>query len=305
MEILIIKNTSMKNIKRKIGFFYLTFHLNAHNERNNDIMNNLIQILSFITSKTKKFKKHDISDDRFCFLDAIEVIDDSSIIKILFKSAKHSYRAPLLNKNTVEERENPKTIEEGERFKTHLLIKAINGDALVFLETYRGGLTLKLITEYLNEYTLRYNRDHKRNKIEGYFSFDVVPRDDFSEVLNNMSRVVCASLYIEKQILGSEALNYSNITDNIQEDIIVEVKSKRGQSIKHTIYDFLAKLNGGKTEIKKMRVKGILPNNNESIIDTSFIIKKEYIDAQQNEDTGEINTPFLFSQLEELSNSFK
>ena len=41
-----------------------------------------------------------------------------------------------------------------------------------------------------------------------------------------------------------------------------------------------------------MRVKGILPNNNESIIDTSFIIKKEYIDAQQNEDTGEINTPF-------------
>lgn len=294
----------MKNIKRKVGFFYLTFHRSADSESTNEIKDELFRVLNFITPKSRKFKKQDISDDRFCFLDSIEFHDETEVIKLLFKSAKHSYRAPLLNKNTVEERENPKTIEEGEQFKTHLLIKFVDGDALVFLESYKNGLTLKLVTEYFNEFILRYNGNHKREKIKGHFSFDAVPRDDFREVLDNMNRVVCASLYIEKQILGSDVLNYSNVTDNIQEDVIVEVKSKRGESIKHAIYDFLAKLNGGKTAIRKMRVKGVLPNNNESIIDTSFIIKKEYIDAQQNEDTGEISTQYLFAQLEELSNSF-
>lgn len=294
----------MKNIKRKVGFFYLTFHRSADSESTNEIKDELFRVLNFITPKSRKFRKQDISDERFCFLDSMEFHDETEVLKLLFKSAKHSYRAPLLNKNTVEERENPKTIEEGEQFKTHLLIKFIDGDALVFLESYKNGLTLKLVTEYFNEFILRYNGSHKREKIKGHFSFDAVPRDDFREVLDNMNRVVCASLYIEKQILGSDVLNYSNVTDNIQEDVIVEVKSKRGESIKHAIYDFLAKLNGGKTAIRKMRVKGVLPNNNESIIDTSFIIKKEYIDAQQNEDTGEISTQYLFTQLEELSNSF-
>ena len=294
----------MKNIKRKVGFFYLTFHRSADSESTNEIKDELFKVLNFITPKSRRFKKQDISDERFCFLDSVEFHDETEVIKLLFKSAKHSYRAPLLNKNTVEERENPKTIEEGEQFKTHLLIKFIDGDALVFLESYKNGLTLKLVTEYFNEFILRYNGSHKREKMKGHFSFDAIPRDDFREVLDNMNRVVCASLYIEKQILGSDVLNYSNVIDNIQEDVIVKVKSKRGESIKHAIYDFLAKFNGGKTAIRKIRVKGVLPNNNESIIDTSFIIKKEYIDAQQNEDTGEINTQYLFTQLEELSNSF-
>jgi len=133
----------------------------------------------------------------------------------------------------------------------------------------------------------------------------MIPRDDFREVLDNMRRVMCASVYIEKRVLGNDALNFTEFTDTVQEDIILEVKSKRGESIKDTVYDFLAKLNGGRAFIQKIRVKGLLPNNNESIIDSSFIVKKEYVDAQQNEDTGEINTTYLFSQLLELSNGFQ
>jgi len=226
-------------------------------------------------------------------------------LNILFKSARHGYRAPLLNKNTVEERENPKTIEEGEQIKTHLLLKFINGDTIVFLEAFRGALSLKIITDYLNQFISIYNANHRREKIKGKFGFDMIPRDDFREVLDNMRRVMCASVYIEKRVLGNDALNFTEFTDTVQEDIILEVKSKRGESIKDTVYDFLAKLNGGRAFIQKIRVKGLLPNNNESIIDSSFIVKKEYVDAQQNEDTGEINTTYLFSQLLELSNGFQ
>lgn len=67
---------------------------------------------------------------------------------------------------------------------------------------------------------------------------------------------------------------------------------------------FSDRANGANSEIRRIRVKGKLPNNNEGIIDTGFIIKKEYVDAQQNEDTGEYNTAYMFSQLVSLSRDY-
>ena len=69
------------------------------------------------------------------------------------------------------------------------------------------------------------------------------------------------------------------------------------------MYDLLAKFNGGQT-IQRIRITGKLQNNSEAIIDTSFIIKREYINAQRNDDTGEYNTNLMFSQLISLSNNF-
>lgn len=63
-------------------------------------------------------------------------------------------------------------------------------------------------------------------------------------------------------------------------------------------------MTGGRTDIRRVRVKGKMSDSSESIIDTDFIIKKEYVDAQQDEDTGEYNTQYMFSQLELLSNDF-
>ena len=286
----------------KLNHIYEYLFLKEGN-REIPIENELIRLTRYISSLPKKIKKQDIDKDRFCFLDEVTYNEEENVITLLFKSAKHSYRAPLINKNTIEERENPKMLDEGEQIKTHLLIKFSNGDAIVFSETFRNALSLNIITEYFNHFSFYYNNRHSRDKIKGHFTSDMIPRDDFKEVLDNMKRVICASIYIEKQILGSDTLNFSNMTDNIQEDIIIEVKSKRGESIKHAVYDFLAKC-GGNSKIKKIRAKGVLPNKSESVIDTSFILKKEYIEAQQNEDTGEINTSYMFSQLTKLAQDF-
>jgi hypothetical protein len=257
-----------------------------------------------MNAQSNRAKKQDISDDRICFLDFFEYNEDACQLKMLFKSAKHSYRAPLLNRNTVEARENPKTMEEGEQVKTHLLIKFVNGDAIVFLETGRNVLTLKIITDYLNTFISIFNNAHRRDRIEGAFCFDMIPRDDFREVLDNMERVLCAEVFIDKQVLGSDALNFSERIEHVQDNIILEIKTERRETIKHTIYDIFSKLTGGSSVIRRIRVKGKTSDTNESIIDTSFINKKEYIDAQQDEDTGEYNTAYMFSQLELLSQDF-
>lgn len=285
--------------QRRIGFF------NLFSEKGDSIFevkDNLITILCFIEKQTNKSKKKDISDDRICFLDSYSYNDNDGIVKILFKSAKHSYRAPLLNRNTVESRENPKTKEEGEQVKTHLLIKFIEGDAIVFLETGRSQLSMKVITEYLNTFLSLYNNKHKNRIIDGHFNFNIIPRDDFKEVLDGMQRVTCASVYIDKQILGSNALNFSNRIEHVQKDIVVEIKTERNRSIKETVCDIVSSLS--RSQIKRIRVKGNMPGTGECIIDTDYIVKKEYIDAQQSEETGEFNTQFMFSQLELLASGF-
>lgn len=287
--------------RRRIGFFNLYC---IEGEKTLDAIEILIKILYFIDNQTNKLKKKDLSDDRICFLDSYEYNKDSGVIKILFKSARHSYRAPLLNRNTVESRDNPKTKEEGEQTKTHLLIKIVEGDVIVFLETGRNILSMKIITEYLNTFISIHNNKHKKEHIDGYFQFNMIPRDDFREVLNDMQRVTFAEVFIDKQILGSDALNFSNRTEHVKEDIVLTLRTEREKSIKQTVYDILLKKSGGKTKINRIRVKGKMSDSSDSIIDTDFIIKKEYIEAQLNEETGEYNTQYMFSQLELLANNF-
>lgn len=181
--------------QRKIGFYYLHY---KDGEEELEVKIGLFKLLQYIGAQSNRAKKQDIADDRICFLDFFDYNEETGLMKVLFKSAKHSYRAPLLNRNTLEARENPKTMEEGEQIKTHLLIKFVAGDAIVFLETGRNILTLKIITEYLNTFISIFNNAHRRDRIEGGFCFDMIPRDDFKDVLDSMERVLCAEVFIDK-----------------------------------------------------------------------------------------------------------
>lgn len=229
--------------------------------------------------------------------------ENSQCVELLFKSAKHSYRAPLLDKNTVEARENPKRIEEGEQIKTHVLLKFVENDAIAFLETGLNLMTMSNIVEYLNSFVAPYNNSVEE-EIVGKYSFDMMPRDDFREVLDSMSRVVCAELFINKSLLGSDALNFCNITEDIQENMVLSLKSEKKKSIKNSLYQVISHFSGANSKINRIRVRGKMPNNNDGIIDTSFIVKKEYIEVEQNEDTGEFDTPSMFAQLKFLANDF-
>ena len=288
---------------RKIGFYFLFLR---QRDFEFPIKDNLIQLLNYLQERTRLERKQDIGEDKIVFLDSCTQEGDDNLLKLLFKNAKHSYRAPLINKNTVEERENPKKIDEGEQMKTHALVKFKDGDAILFLETGGGMLSYHGLAEYLNRMLALYNGQftNDEGKILGHFCIDMIPRDDFREVLNSMNRVSCATIFTDKCILGSEALNYSEPSEELKEEVVIELKAKRGRNIMQHIYDCLDRANGANSEIRRIRVKVKLPNNNEGIIDTGFIIKKEYVDAQQNEDTGEYNTAYMFSQLVSLSRDY-
>jgi len=185
-----------------------------------------------------------------------------------------------------------------------MLIKFRDGDAIVFLESGGGGLlSFKMIADYFNSFLSEYNSSSSVN-IVSRLIFDMIPSDGFKEVLDGMRRVICADVYMDKQILGGNSLNFSEYMMEVQDTVELKISAKRGESIKNYVYNILAKLNGGNSKIKKIRVRGRQSNDNECVIDTDFVIKKDYIDAQKNADTGEYNSIYMFSQLKELSNRY-
>lgn len=294
--------------KRKIGFYYLFLKDKIDGEEVElSIKENLLNLVSYLQDLSPIERKFDMSNDKFVFMDCFTSYadDGTSLLEILFKSAKHSYRAPLLDRDTVEARENPKTMSEGEQMKTHCLIKFKEGNAILFLETGQNMLTCNNIAEYLNNSLSLYNSDlENENRIDGKFCFDMIPRDDFREVLDSMTRVTLAEVYIDKDILGADYLRFSNPSEEMKEFVVMSVKAERKKSIKEHIYDFVDNLAGNESKIKRIRVKGKLSNDNESIIDTSFIIKREFVDVQQDEDTGEFNSTDMFLQLKFLSRDY-
>ena len=212
--------------KRKICFNWLHIAKKVDGQDVFENIGNLLPLfLGFVCNLTKVQRKYDLTKDKFCFIENYSYDENARCVELLFKSAKHSYRAPLLDKNTVVARENPKRIEEGEQIKTQILLKFKEDDAIVFLETGLNLLTMSNIAEYLNNFIASYNKANEN--IEGQFTFDTIPREDFQEVLESMTRVVCAEIFVNKTLLGSDVLNFSNITEDVQENMVLTLKSEK------------------------------------------------------------------------------
>ena len=277
--------------KRKITFNYITLESNDHTL---SLQTELDRIINFIDTLQRIEQKVELNNTKFCLIEAIN--RNNNILNLTFKSAVHSYRAPLLDRHTVAERDNPKSLSEGETYKTHFLIKYINGEAVVLAENLRSGIAILQLTMYLNYFKLKYE-DVNNVTLDYKFSYDIILKDNIDEELSNLTQVKSTDVYVDKQILGSEALNFSERLTTVQEQIIISVKATRSNSIKEVALDLLANFNGGNRSVKKIRIKGKNETNNDVTIDTSFIEKQEIIDAQVDPDTGEVNSTAIHNQL--------
>lgn len=259
----------------------------------------LSSLLNFIRGKELPGRKFNIpKSEKFMYLQAVYP-SGNNLLRLLFVSAKHSYSAPLINSVNLESRPNPKTMTEGERIKTHVVIKRDELDVYVLLES--GGLNLKLSTilKYLNHFATNYIRE--TNNPLNLFEGSIIPRNDFMEVLNDMERVLSAEFVMKKQVLGDDFLRLSNRTEDVVDKVRIKITATRNHSIKETVRDGLAFLNGNRREIISMRVRGKMPNNDESLIDTNVIIKKDYVEVEQDDNTGEFVTDMMFGEIERLA----
>jgi hypothetical protein len=281
--------------KRKIGFYYLT---GISPENQTDAQSVFISLMNHMERLSNQDKKYNFKYDKFCLIDTIRPFNNTRF-HVIFKSATHSTRPPLIDSITVNERDNPKRLPEGERKKTHLVAKFINGDIVLVMEKYFDGITISQMVSYLNSFI-----PHLGLPDVFRFNFETIIKDSFIEELNELTRVVCADVFVSKQLLGGAALNFSDRLSQIQHEVSINIKAKRSDSIKNFVRDIYAHFNGGENQVKKIRLVGRNAENNEIKINTDFIERQEYVMSDFDDNTGEVISQSILLEMDTVIHNF-
>lgn len=165
------------------------------------------------------------------------------------------------------------------------------------------GVSPTVFVNYIARFTNMYLQhvDEKRN-----FSVqktDIMMNNFLTEV-ERLSRTITAEVYFDKKLLGSEALNFSNRTVSLKRDLILTAKASTKESITEFGVDIWNKMQRQDSPISRVRIKGIDENDNAVLLDTSFFCRQEFITAELDADTGEVNSTQLLSRLQKLAKEF-
>lgn len=284
----------MSTKPRKIGFFYLTALPNIN------VAEAIKNLLTEISNLPKEERKFDLGSTKFMLLDSYTLTNNGLKSKVLIKSATHSYRPNLLHRDTVEERENPKLLEEGDSEKTHIAMKFIGSRVCFILEKKQAGVNIGQFITYLNNYSHTLIGDPIIT-----YGYETVVKENFLEEVRRLSRVVSTQVVVDKQLLGSDALNFSENIDSVKHDIVVNVTAKNRDSITDFAQDVFALINRGRRDINRIRIVGRNQSNQEVIINTDFLERQEYINAEFRPGTGEVVTDDVFLKMYNVLNNFE
>lgn len=282
----------MHTKKRKIAYYYLKLSGGAGLF---EIGYQLDYIIDYILSLDRKERMYNLNSSKFCLLQESSKVADTR--KVIFESAKHSYRSDLMNRNNADKRKNPKKMIEGEVMKTHSIIRSRGDEVVMMSEITQSGIKINQFIQYLNYFKSKYEEE-KHAQLNYNFSYDIIVKHNFQEELQKMSRVSSTIIHIDKGVLGSEFLDYSNRPQNVQEEITVEIKSKPRENIIHAAVDVVQHfLAGTRSEIRKITIQGKNEDNNDMKMDTSFIEKQEWVEVHLDDQTGEVHSHSLFMTM--------
>jgi hypothetical protein len=266
----------------------------------------VLEVVKFIKKKSKKNKIRDLKGDKFCFLENFHIVDepnkDRTEIYGFIKSARNKFRPNIVNRQTGEERPNPRLLVEGDIEKTHFAIvldRKLN--EVYFIHQYNFyGITIKEVLAYLKFFAMQYA---EKKKLKKTFTLKhlIIPEVGFIEALQAMSRVKVADVYIDKQLLGSDALNMSNRLVNVKSEMKLTIGSTPRNSIKSTAVDIFNSFTAGDKSISKIRIEGKDSRDNDILIDTSFMNRQEFITVDKENETGELVSSQVISELKLLT----
>jgi|SRR5690554_2576546 len=266
------------------------------------------EVIKLINKKPKKHKIRDLKGDKFCFLENFYVKENSDKTRVeiygFFKSARNKFRPNLVNRRTGTERPNPKLLVEGDIEKTHfVIIIDEEQDEVYLIHQYNfHGMGIKDMLRYL-KFFAKQHAEKKDLKKSFTLKHHIIPESGFIETLQSMNRVKIADVYMDKQLLGSDALNMSNRLLNVKNELKLTIGSTPRESIKSTAVDIFNLFNQGGSKISKIRIEGKDRRDNDILIDTSFMNKQEFITVDRNTETGELVSTQVYTELEELAQS--
>ncbi len=286
----------MSNPARKISF-----HTISVNREETQIDPGVLKdVLSYINELPQEQRVYNIASSRKVHFMKEQSTYQNRFRNIVMVSGKYHHRPDLINVNTAESRENPKTLTEAEEERTHISLDFSNSEIRVVMEDRRSGISISYLVNYIERYARLFHKETKTSK-DYTLDYTVIPKENFLEELNKLSRVACGYIYADKKILGSEYLNYSKRTAEVKDELIINVIAKRGRSILDTIIDSYHKFIVPEENIKRVRIRGINDNGRQILLDTDIIKRIEYIEVHLNDEKGiVVDSDEIFNQFAKL-----
>lgn len=273
--------------ERKIVFNYL-----QSTQENHNTYDSFVELVKCISEKEKINRKYEINKIKFALIDSITFDKRNQIYNIVFKSASTDSRPPLIDKQTIKERENPKTLEEGDANKTHVCCKKKNNSVLFLIEKHTKGVSEKQIIDYFNYFAAPLANVCR-------YRFDKVVKPDFLKELKSMSRVAEIQFKVQKQILGSLAMNTNNRLMNVDENVVIKAVAERNKSIQHLgehIYKLATQKEPKVTQVVITGKKG----DRLVKLNTEAIEKEEWINVEYDSATGQVSTLDILNKMKQI-----
>ena len=314
-------------VTRKIGFYALKLWNNKDMEESLD-PRKLKQVFDYIVSLEKTERRRVTGGDGYYFLSDVDEFTEQSnleeqqedsreqtdieegqlslleghldIQKLVFKLAKDGRRSPLIHRDTLDERDNPKELKEGERNIVHAVIRYFDNEAIILLEATKPGVTIGRLEHYLNDYAARFYDTQQTHK-PYVIRHEILVKHDFLEELRKLRKVQAGQLSISKRLLGSEYLNYSDRIRTVQKDIVVHIKAESGNSIESLAEDLYEKFTTSGSDISRLRLVGLNEEDQLVKLDTVMLERVQMLKFETDIHTGEIKTNQIFEHLVHLS----
>lgn len=297
------------NSRRKIEFFSVKITDEKGNLQN-DVLFKMVDYIYTLPDDNRTISYSTYNKDKMCLLKTSPVAIQKDSREIIMISGITNHRPDIREFNSVPigqkaakskaaVRPNPKNIKEGEEEKTHIFMKRHDGEILALFEgrkIFSFGAFLSYIKHFIRVYCAQNN---VKNRYEVEHS--IIPVGDFLKKLNELHRVKLGNIYIDKKILGSGELNYSNRTTKLKDTLMLQASAKRGENIIDTIQDIVQRFKLKDSEIKKIRVEGFVTEGTPIVLDTDYCQRKEYINVTIDPTTQTVaNSQEVFDEMKEL-----
>ncbi|MCM1006463.1 MAG: hypothetical protein NC485_00800 [Ruminococcus flavefaciens] len=192
----------MSTRNRKISYWSINFSNDEEMEFSPDDFNLFISYLKQLSAIDKIHR-----DDKVSKAFSIESINDfvahqKTHYKIVLKSCKYNHSPRYMSSINGSERDSGKSLTEGDKEITHLLIRVNSNEAFAILEDRVSGVSMSALCKYLNIHFKNFSRAN--NLDESRFIVPmIIPSEDFLTALNSSVRVSNVELFVENQVLGT------------------------------------------------------------------------------------------------------
>lgn len=286
---------------RKITYHIFKFYENpsVQNQYEDFDFESFVNYLSALSDIERRFPIHETKFCSLAFLETLEPRYYQGRLKCYFgciKSATFGTRKDLLDSATNAERDNPKTLTEGEKEENYFIL-AFNSNSefeIIFQNSNNGINTNQFknyIDKFINKFLSCIGEDKNFNTEIG----DIIIENP-EEIIARLDRILECKVYIDKDVLGSGFLGLTERTFNVKEELVIDIRADFRKSIAEVARDLIQNI-ANNTKVSRIWVRGRDNDSNETKFFIERIMKSRHINVTLDPNTKSIVTTSIKTEM--------